>query len=65
MSGGAFEYKEYELYYLAINIKFKMEGVTDTETKRYALRLSKKLMKTYQQLKKLDYYLSGDATEYK
>jgi hypothetical protein len=65
MSGGEFYYKEYELYYLALKIKFKADSITDPEVKRHMRSLSKKLMKTYEQLKKLDYYLSGDSTEYK
>ena len=66
MSGGAFEYKECQLDFLADTIIHKVEDeFNDVEMLAHANNIVKRLRKLRKEIKKLDYYLSGDCSEYK
>jgi hypothetical protein len=66
MSGGALHYYEYRLDILAEEIDAYAEhDYVDEETSAYMHGLVKELKALHTKIKKLDYYLSGDSTEYK
>jgi hypothetical protein len=41
------------------------EHIQDPELQKHAKKLAKRLRKLRKEIKKLDYYLSGDTSEYK
>jgi hypothetical protein len=66
MSGGAFEYKECQLDFLADEIIHQVEDfVGKPELQKHANNIVKRLRKLRKEIKRLDYYLSGDCSEYK
>lgn len=66
MSGGAFEYKEYQLDYLADDIEHVTEGyINAPDLQKHAKRLATRLRKLRKEIKQLDYYISGDCSVYK
>ena len=65
MSGGAFGYYEYHIEEIADRLSVYQDDPDICEkTKKYMLKLEEELRELYQKVKKMDYYLSGDSTEY-
>jgi hypothetical protein len=68
MSGGTFDYKEYQLKQLAEEILSEAKNLRDEENlelKQKAIekmqKLAKKLKKIYKEIENLDYWLAGDS----
>lgn len=66
MSGGTFGYKECELDFLADEIIYQTEDlINEPEVQKQVKRIVGRLRKLRKEIKQLDYYLSGDSSDYK
>jgi len=65
MSGGAFNYLEYQLDYLGADIERCLEDIADPELYDHIKQLASEARGLATKVKKLDYYLSGDSSDYK
>jgi hypothetical protein len=63
MSGGYFDYKEFQLHYLELDLKELADISEDEEVRKKALTLSKKMAKLFKEVKQLDLYMSGETSE--
>ncbi len=68
MSGGTFDYRQFRLEELASDIEYTTKETLinpDPELTKYGKRLANRLRKLAKEIHKLDYYLSGDSSDYK
>ena len=66
MSGGAFNYEENYMMCVVYELDVYLNDPDLSEkTKEYIRGLMTELKALHTKVKKLDYYLSGDSTEYK